>query len=344
MMIFRFRTPGILLASVAAMATLSSGAALAEQQGIELPAGIASNPRIEQAIARGDFRAKIMPRHGYTGPLVFGAGKLPALAGPRAVKPGIATPGAHDFYPADVVDTEGYVLTSASHVNVYWGEADSSTWGYPDTYEAYLNTSPMIHTLDQYAGSTANGRYPVADVYWHGGGPGSYVSQAGVAAEAAYVATNVVNSYGQPGGFGNIVHVFLPPGTDTCFDNGSGCYNPDGRSGLAAFAFCAYHSYTYDGNGNIVFYTVEPYQDVGGCDAGYGLSNDTANVLGHEISETISDAAPGYGYIGENVLNKGQEIADECAWVMFSHTLAKNVTYVTQDWYSDHYHACASVK
>ncbi len=338
----------LLVSTIAAMTGLSGGAALAEPHGVELPAGVASNPAIDLAIAKGDFRAKIAPRFGYQGQLVFGSGKLPALGGPRTQRqPGqqrAQTPGAHDFYPADVVDTDGYVLASASHVNVYWGESNSSTWGYPDTYEYYLNVNPMIHTLDQYAGSSANGRYPVASVYWSGGGPGNYVSQAGVAAEAAYVATNDVNSWGQPGGFGNIVNVFLPPGTDTCFDNGSGCYNPDNRPGLGAFTFCAYHSYTYDGNGNIVFYTVEPYQSVSGCSAGYGLSNDTANVLGHEIAETISDAAPGYGYIGKNILNNGQEIGDECAWVEFSHTLAKNITYVTQDWYSNHYHACASVK
>jgi hypothetical protein len=326
-------------ASLAASFIMPAGIALAAPQAAELPAYSPANTRIEQAIARGDFKAKIMPRQGYVGPLVIGAGRLPALHPLHA-----QTPGAHDFYPADVSDSYGYVLSSASHINVYWGENDSSTWGYPDSYEYYLNISPMIHELDQYAGSTANGRYPVASVYWHGGGPGSYVSQAGVAAEAAYVATNSVNSWGQPGGFGNIVHVFLPPGTDTCFDNGSGCYNPDNRSGLAAFTFCAYHSYTYDGNGNIVFYTVEPYQSVSGCSAGNGLSNDTANVLGHEIAETISDAAPGYGFTGAWPFNRGEEIGDECAWVEYSHAFTRTVSYVTQDWYSNKHHACSSTK
>ena len=93
-----------------------------------------------------------------------------------------------------------------------------------------------------------------------------------------------------------------------------------------------------------MIYSVEPYQHVGGCSTGDGLSNDTANVLGHEISEAVSDAAPGYGWVGQNVLNNSSEIGDECAWNIFKHALYRGATYYTQDWYSNHYHACASQK
>src|SRR6184192_3572303 len=63
-------------------------------------------------------------------------------------------------------------------------------------------------------------------------------------------------------GYGNIVHVFLPRGIDTCFDLTTICYSPDNPP---SFYFCAYHgSVVFSDIGHILF-SVEPYQNVPGC-------------------------------------------------------------------------------
>ncbi len=59
-------------------------------------------------------------------------------------------------------------------------------------------------------------------------------------------------------------HVFLPPGTDECFDNTySVCYSPDH---LTTWFFCAYHGFVDFPDIGHVIYSVEPYQNNSGCD------------------------------------------------------------------------------
>ena len=63
-------------------------------------------------------------------------------------------------------------------------------------------------------------------------------------------------------GYGNILHIFLPQGVDTCFDLSPVCYSPDNPP---TFAFCGYHaSVLFNDIGHILF-TVQPYQNVPGC-------------------------------------------------------------------------------
>jgi hypothetical protein len=333
-----------LTASAAIVAiTVQPTAAAFAAEGTRIPDNVVVDRTLADAFAKGDFAAKITPRQGYVGKLLFGnLAKHPGVKVPGAAPARALVPGQHDFYPADL-GYYGYgYLPSTQYINVYWGEANSSTWGYPDTYEWYLQRSSMIHTLDQYVGSTANDRYGYASHYWYGGGPGSYITQSGIASTVQYWATQDRAAWGAPLNGSDIYHVFLPPGTDTCFDNLSACYNPDGKA-PGPFGFCGYHSYTTLSDGTIVLYTVEPYQSVSGCSTGAGTSNDTANVLGHEIAETITDPIVGGGWVGEWVLNNGQEVGDECAWTLFNHTLYK-ATYYTQDWYENSHHACGDTK
>jgi len=93
-------------------------------------------------------------------------------------------------------------------------------------------------------------------------------------------------------GYGHIYHVFLPPGQDECFDStDSECYSPDHPT---SFFFCGYHSSVDFSDIGHVLYTVEPYQDVPGCQVKPGTPNgqlvdSTDNVLNHESFRTISD-------------------------------------------------------
>lgn len=337
-MIRFYRLLHMLMATSAATGFLALPASHAlAADGMRAPATEQAPADLKQALLRGDFAAKIMPRAGYTGSLFIG--KMPDAK----LKSGrVLPPGKRDFYPADLGYYGGPLVSSASYINFYWGESDSSTWGYPDSYEYYLNNGTMSEVLDPYVGNATKtkGWWPNASIYWYGGSPGSLIYTSQIATEVQALATYDRANRGAGLNYTNIYHVFLPPGTDTCFDNpASGCYNPDGKA-PGPFNFCGYHTYTQLSDGTVVLFTVEPYESVGGCSTGAGTSNDTANVLGHEIAETITDPIPGAGWVGEWTATRGQEIGDECAWTLFNHNL-DGVTYYTQDWYSDKYHACA---
>jgi len=145
------------------------------------------------------------------------------------------------------------------------------------------------------------------------------------------IASNRWRATGQ-GGYEHIYHVFLPPGTDVCFNNPDGsvsgtCYSPDN---LATFYFCAYHGSfdILDSGGHVishVLYTVEPYQNVAGCQVAPGSPNGTLidstdTVLAHETFETITDP-DGDAWIDVTSNGMfGQEIADECEFVFFTPT------------------------
>ncbi len=315
-------------------------ASAAETDGMRIPDHLVALPALKADRMEGNFNAKIMPRNGYHGPLFVGRQPKRNIV---QAPPGGAR-GSHDFYPDDLGYYGGPRVTGAGVVNTYWGESGGAIWGNPSTYEADLNKSSMVEMLDLYTGDKlyTNNHYPALGIYWYGGSPGTLVYDSQVASlvqgEASYDRSN----RGQPLGYANIYHVFLPPGTDECFDNpADGCYNPDGKA-PGPFAFCGYHSYTQLGDGTVVLYTVEPYETVSGCSAGYGTANDTANVLGHETAETITDPIPGTGWVGEWPSNSGTEIGDICAWVEVSQSLDGGA-FVTQDWYADKYHACANV-
>ena len=119
--------------------------------------------------------------------------------------------------------------------------------------------------------------------------------------------------------------MFLPKGVDTCFDLTNICYSPDNPP---SFVFCAYHgSVTFSDIGHVLI-TVEPFQNVNGCSVATpspngALVDSTANVLSHELFESITDPDPPgtvtdivngkFGWIALNSLIEfGAEIGDIC--------------------------------
>jgi len=72
-------------------------------------------------------------------------------------------------------------------------------------------------------------------------------------------------------GYGHIFHVFLAPGQDECFDSSfSVCYSPDNNN---SFFFCAYHGSVDFSDIGHVLYSVEPFQNVPGCQVRPGTPN-----------------------------------------------------------------------
>jgi hypothetical protein len=343
----------VLLGGLAAFAATASialaGSAAAE--GIAAST-VAPSDKVTSDALSGKYSAYIMPAKGYTGPRLIGqmpAGraKVPTLT--FDLQGNLTSPPTplQRYYYGDMGYYGGPVLASVHQVNVYWANDSGSIWGSPATFEADLNLSAMIKLLDRYTFSLAsNNHWPVASYYWYfpGGGPGHLIYDNQVQAEVQALAAADVSAGRQTAtSFSTIYHVFLPPGTDECFNPASnGCYNPDGFA-PGPFAFCAYHGYTQLPSGEYVAYDVQPYAEVSGCmQSGQNVeAQDQANVLGHETAEAISDVVPGSGWYAEWPTGGG-EIGDECAFVPIQQLL-HGATYYIQDWYSTFHHECDNV-
>jgi hypothetical protein len=262
----------------------------------------------------------------------------------QSVVRNLATPS---FYPEDLVYSKGALVKNAQFHDIYVNCTTVSTcWGNPSGFLSDLGKSSFIHVTDQYVGTTANNRYIVGT-----GGfvtvPSGTLFTSDILVIVHAVAANLKNS-----GYGHIFHVFLPKGTDTCFDNGTQCYSPDNPS---TFFFCGYHSSaTFSDIGHVLF-TVEPYQNVPGCKVAAPnpngpVTDSTNSVLSHESFETITDPDPASGWTNLTSLAvEGSEIGDECqplansAGAALDPTFAINgKSYEVQLEYSNFYHACVS--
>ena len=225
-------------------------------------------------------------------------------------KAAIPQPG---FFPADLAYHGGPVVTSAEHNLVFFDcpAGPAACWGGPGMFLKRLNDSAFIHLTDQYVGTTANFRYPV-------GGTVSINETLQTNVLGLNDILSIVHAaavkLSVPSGYGNIVHLFLPQGIDTCFDLTSICYSPDNPP---SFAFCAYHgSVIFNDIGHIMF-TVEPYQNVPGCQVATptpngALIDSTASVLSHETFETITDPDGNAWWSDVSLIEQGAEIGDIC--------------------------------
>lgn len=252
------------------------------------------------------------------------------------------------FYPADLSYHGGPVVTNAEHDLVYFDcpAGPAACWGDPATFLKDLNHSVFIHLTDQYVGTSANLRYPV------GGAVAVNQSlQTNVLGQneilsivhAGAVKLSVQDSYS------NIVHVFLPRGVDTCFDLTSICYSPDNPS---SFFFCAYHGAVWFNDIGHILFTVEPYQNVPGCQVATPTPNgdlvdSTASVLSHETFETITDPDLDAWWSQASLIEWGEEIADICEPIVNSGSqfldpafLINGKKYKIQLEYSNKFHAC----
>jgi hypothetical protein len=99
-----------------------------------------------------------------------------------------------------------------------------------------LPATTSFHITDQYTGNNNNNRYTV-------GARATIMlplpPQPLTDLDMLEVVHAVASLTGQTG-YNHVYHVFLPPGTDECFDSTfTTCYSPDN---LNTFFLCAYHS------------------------------------------------------------------------------------------------------
>jgi len=198
--------------------------------------------------------------------------------------------------------------------------------------------------LDQYIGLTQTNRYSKGvSLSGHIGVlPGQVAQHNPVVSESDLLWTIYAAASQAGGGYGNIYHIFLPPGVDTCFDLRNLCYSPDYKP---SFAFCAYHaSVTFTGIGHVL-YTIQPYANVPGCRITGGVNatsggddpiDSHASLILHELAETITDP-DGNAWYDPNF----NEVGDICLPVRNTTQLAANF-YTLQFLYSNHAHACTN--
>jgi hypothetical protein len=279
---------------------------------------------------------------------------------PHAASPAVVAPFMQVLYPADLTYQGGAVLQTTQHHAIYLrynGVCPVATcWGNPEGFLADLSRSNFIHVTDPYVGTSGYDRYQVgahafANFYsTHSFAPGS----APFTDNDMLALVHAVAKQSGQTGYGHLYHVFLPPGTDECFDNTyRQCYSPDNFN---AFAFCAYHSSVVFNDIGEVLYSVEPYQNTPGCNQPPNtpngqLADSTNSVLSHEVFETITDPDGTAWWNGGGDLDlQGYEIGDECQWV----TVVNNNyyfypgtfsyggrTYAVQREYSNQIHGCS---
>jgi hypothetical protein len=297
------------------------------------------------AAASGAPRFHIFPantdagRHvALSGPVGLATPQPAAVAQPLVA---LARPG---FFPADLTNLSGGVkntLQSAGSVNIYYNCADESCWGDPESFLSDLAVSRFIHVVDQYVGDRRNRRYPLA---------ATMTATGSAATLTTSEVESIVHQAALAQGTGHIFHLFVPQGTDVCPDPGD-CYSPDVPS---TFTLCAYHSFTQNfSDTGVIFYTVQPFQDVTGCmlappNPNSALIDSTNSALSHELFETISDPMVN-AWMAENSLpEQGNEMADIChgpgnaerQTVAPAYVLVKGHTYQTQLEYSNFRHRC----
>jgi hypothetical protein len=268
-------------------------------------------------------------------------------------------------YPSDLSFSGGATVDHAHHHAIYMlpnGVCPIATcWGNPEGFLRDLSRSDFIHVTDQYVGTSDEDRYPVGQRAFVSFTPPRNFSKGSTPftdADMQAVVHAVASALGESG-YGHIYHVFLPQGTDECMNAAlTSCYSPDNGP---TFFFCAYHGSADFSDIGHVLYTVELFEDIGGCDVAPGTPNgqmvdSTNSVLSHETFETITDPDVAQGSVAWNQLLNwqifGAEIGDECQTVYFPNGFAgpayggsdtfsvDDRTYAVQTEYNNARHSC----
>lgn len=261
-------------------------------------------------------------------------------------------------YTGDVTYGGGQVVNSAVSHAIYLQPQTGSQctiaacWGDPEGYLRDLGVSDFIRVVDQYVGVFRPYRYTVG---FHA--VVNYSPPAGALLDTDIQAVvHAAAAESGAAGYGHIYHVFLPPGQDACFDSSfSMCYSPDLP---ATFFFCAYHSSVDFPDIGHVIYTVQPYENVEGCQVYPGtpdgaLVDSANNALSHETFETITDPDGDAWTNTDSFYLSGSEIADECVFLEYDASGIADSFFVpafligahvhaVQLVYSNEQHACSS--
>lgn len=127
-------------------------------------------------------------------------------------------------YPADLVRKKGPVMKSAAAFNIYVNckSGGESCWGDPEGFQKNLSGSTFAALLTQYT-HTPPSSYTFGrsfSVTYHTYTKLFYSNDLLTVLHAA------LDKNGMSAGYSTLYHIFLPKGTDTCFDRTRFCYSP----------------------------------------------------------------------------------------------------------------------
>ena len=246
--------------------------------------------------------------------------------------------GAGLRYPDDLTFYGGPMMTAEAAYNIYVNcpTKNQRCWGAPQAFQTKLTGSRFAGLLRQYTNTGPESftlRGSTAVTYTLHRGTALYENDL-------FAILHSVVALQKRTGYANLYHIFLPKGTDTCFDFSRQCYSPDYRP---TFKFCAYHATVRFSDVGTVVYSVEPYQPVAFCKTAKSsgaseLTNSTISTLAHETFESITDPGPKLAWFNET---DGEEVADECQFFV-SRVVLAGTAYNVQPMYSNRYHACAT--
>jgi len=250
-------------------------------------------------------------------------------------------------YPGDLGYQGGAVVEFAESHAIYMlpnGTCPIAVcWGNPEGFLRDLGKSEFIHVTDQYIGRESSNRYTVGQRAMVPFTP----SAIPFTDNDMLAVIHAVASVSGQSGYGHIYHVFLPQGTDECFDSTfSVCASND---------FCAYHASADFTDIGHILYSIEPFANVQGCQVRPGTPNGTLvdstnDVLSHELVETITDP-DGTGWWNNTAGGMlGQEIGDECVFFIPPDFLysdpaiirVQSRLYALQPEYNNRQHACTA--
>ncbi len=266
--------------------------------------------------------------------------KLPIVSA-RTIQAGFSASAAAPPVdsPFDLTYFGGALVHAATAFNVYVNCADgpAACWGTgnltPATFLNDLNHDNFIRLMNEFIGSDAKGNFPVHEL-----STTATFSQPNIASIDDIVGIVFsASSFTGAIGYSAIYHIFLPQGTDMCFDAQT-CYSPDN---FDTFVFCAFHfSVDFDANTHVLF-TVEPYQFVPGCaipgQTPHGVIDATASTVSHEQMETMMDPDGDAWFNGLT----GNEGSDLCS-AIGSNELIGHHPYFIQKEYSNKVHGCTT--
>jgi len=330
---------GVLALGLAVMG-FSCGKATAQSADSEpAPLKLKLRPQVQAADVKGEklFNAQI-----HLTKAAAGSRKVAERTHAGRANTGGSTGNGVEFYPGDLTYQGGEVVqTTVSH-DIYVN-CDASCFGNPGTFLTRLGRSQFIHVTDPYVGASGGHRYTVGQ-----GGSIGYPVTKGTPLGPLDILTLVYTAASYFGtGYGHVYHIFFAPGIDVCADsNLTECYSPDNPP---TWFFCAFHSSVDFKDIGHTLFTVEPYQNVDGCSVQQPSPNgpvvdSTADVLSHELIETITDPDGDAWWNAYDLDLFGFEIADECQNFNFgySNVNLSGTLYEIQPEYSNGQHACVA--
>jgi hypothetical protein len=234
----------------------------------------------------------------------------------------------------DLSNYGGPVQTGSNEYDILVNCNDESCWGgMISQFQNDLFGSTMMGLLPQY---NAGGTYAFSGDY-----PTTYDTSNTLQDQDIYnILYSVITANNLPTGYGSEFHVFLGSGVQQCSQAAGGCY---------AQQYCAYHGSNDWSDIGHVLYSVEPYQDIQGCQVSNlpspngSLQDSTASTLSHETFETITDpdvAANNVAWYNQ----QGGEIGDLCApaaGVPTGNVQLGNDTWEIQMEYDNNIHDCS---